>query len=67
MTYLYTGPMSGVTLATADGPREVLLIPGKPADLPGTHEYTRILLARGHLVPVAPAKAAAPKKTAKGA
>lgn len=66
MKYRYTGPMSGVTLKTGGAPRDVVLIPGKEVDLPETHEYTRVLVALGHLTPTA-APAAQPKKTTKGA
>lgn len=64
MKYRYTGPMSGVTLKTGGAQRDVLLIPGQDADLPESHEYTRTLLALGHL---APAPVAPTKTKAKGA
>ncbi len=52
--YLYCGPLSGVTLASG---QETLLVPGATVHLPPAHEYTRTLVARGHLsaVPGAPA------------
>lgn len=48
--YRYAGPMSGVTLA--DG-QQVMLCPGGVVTLPAAHDYTRTLLALGHLTPVA--------------
>ncbi|UTH73977.1 hypothetical protein [Chromobacterium sp. IIBBL 290-4] len=55
MKYLYSGPVSGVTLA--DG-QEIMLYPGKEVDMPAEHEYTQTLLALQYLVPVQePAKA----------
>lgn len=65
MKYLYSGPVSAVTLA--DG-TEVMLYPGKIVELPADHEYTATLLALSHLTPVAeppkgtPAKAKTAKK-----
>lgn len=50
MKYLYTGPMSGVTLG--DG-QEVMLFPNTEVELPDDHEYTQTLKALGHLTPVA--------------
>ncbi|MCL1861787.1 MAG: hypothetical protein FWG52_09705 [Proteobacteria bacterium] len=67
MNYLYIGPMGGVTLKADGSTCEVLLVPGKAVDLPENHEYTSMLLARGLLKPIAPAKAAGIKKTTKGA
>lgn len=61
--YLYSGPFSGVTLAGAgkkDRPREVLLFPGKPVELPADHPYTQALLAQGRLRPVAATAAVRP-------
>ncbi|AAQ59802.1 conserved hypothetical protein [Chromobacterium violaceum ATCC 12472] len=46
--YLYSGPVSGVTLA--DG-QEIMLFPGKEVELPVEHEYTQTLLALQYLVP----------------
>ncbi|MFB9160003.1 hypothetical protein [Chromobacterium violaceum] len=48
MKYLYSGPVSGVTLA--DG-QEVMLFPGKEVELPAEHEYTQTLQALQYLVP----------------
>ncbi|MBK0416183.1 hypothetical protein JD974_17370 [Chromobacterium haemolyticum] len=56
MKYLYSGPISGVTLA--DG-QEIMLFPGAEVDMPEQHDYTRMLLALQHLSPL-PAEAAEP-------
>ncbi|MDA8449836.1 hypothetical protein M4R23_09080 [Acidovorax sp. GBBC 3332] len=48
--HLYSGPLSGVTLA---GGQETMLVPGGTVHLPAGHEYTRTLIARGHLTPAA--------------
>lgn len=45
MIYRYNGPLTGVTLATDKGPREVLLAPGSEVDLPEAHPYVALLLA----------------------
>lgn len=52
--YIYQGPRSATTLRVGDKAEllEVALIPGKPCQLPAEHEYTRVLLARKHLVPL---------------
>jgi len=47
--YLYTGPMTGVTLG--DG-REILLYPGKETTLPDDNEYVKTLVALKRLSPV---------------
>jgi len=55
MKYRYNGPTSGVTLQkSADDPeaQEVMLHTGAEVELPETHEYTKTLLALGHLTPV---------------
>ncbi len=58
MKYRYSGPLSGVTLA--DG-TEVMLHPGADVDLPEGHDYTKTLLALGHLSPTGrPEATAAP-------
>ncbi len=44
-TYIYDGPVSGVTL----GEREIMLHPGCAVELPDDSEYTEILILRGHL------------------
>jgi len=66
-TYLYSGPLSGVTL---DSGEEVMLHPGKEVPLPEDNPYVQSLVAQrlltetktevppGPPVPVAPAKAA---------
>ncbi|KIA81350.1 hypothetical protein [Chromobacterium amazonense] len=48
MKYLYSGPISGVTLA--DG-QEIMLFPGKEVEMPEDHNYTRTLVALGYLNP----------------
>ena len=48
-TYLYTGPLSSVTLG--DG-TEVLLHPGHTVQLPDKHPYVATMVALGHLSPV---------------
>lgn len=65
-TYLYSGPLSGVTL---DNGEEVMLHPGKEVTLPEENPYVQSLVAQrlfmetttevppGPPVPVAPAKA----------
>ena len=45
----YSGPLSGVTLDNGD---EVMLHPGAEVDLPEGHDYTKTLLALGHLTPL---------------
>ena len=55
MKYRYSGPTSGVTLQkSADDPdaQEVMLHTGAEVDLPEEHEYTKTLLALGHLTPL---------------
>lgn len=55
MKYRYSGPTSGVTLQKgADDPaaQEVMLHTGAEVELPEEHEYTKTLLALGHLTPV---------------
>ncbi|EOU0221261.1 TPA: hypothetical protein SMV70_002754 [Proteus mirabilis] len=47
--YRYSGPASGVTLS--DG-TETLLWPGKTHLLPEQHDYVKVLVALGHLIPV---------------
>ncbi|AXE29709.1 hypothetical protein DK842_07260 [Chromobacterium phragmitis] len=46
MKYLYSGPISGVTLG--DG-QEIMLFPGKEVEMPEAHSYTRTLVALGYL------------------
>ncbi|VVD98059.1 hypothetical protein PCO31110_01992 [Pandoraea communis] len=52
MKFRYSGPTSGVTLHNGEEHQEVMLHTGEEVDLPETHEYTRTLLALGHLTPV---------------
>ena len=61
MKYFYSGPTSGVTLQDGDKPREVMLHAGTEVDLPADNEYTKTLLALGHLKPAAEAPAKAGK------
>jgi hypothetical protein len=44
--YIYSGPLSGVTLA---GGREIMLRPGKSVVMPDDSPYTQRLQARGFL------------------
>lgn len=52
MKYRYSGPTSGVTLKKGEEAHEVMLHTGAEVDLPEEHEYTKTLLALGHLTPV---------------
>ena len=52
MKYRYSGPTSGVTLKKGEEAQEVMLHTGADVDLPEEHEYTKTLLALGHLTPV---------------
>ncbi|HHR4769126.1 TPA: hypothetical protein ACS55J_000682 [Salmonella enterica] len=54
MKYIYTGPLSGVSLNEGDVVREVLLHPGQEVELEPDNEYAQTLLAEGYLqeVPV---------------
>jgi hypothetical protein len=52
MKYLYTGPTSSVTLQQGEESKEVMLHTGAEVELPEQHEYTKTLLALGHLAPV---------------
>ena len=52
MKYRYSGPTSGVTLQKGEEAQEVMLHTGAEVDLPEEHEYTKTLLALGHLTPV---------------
>lgn len=56
MNYLYNpdSPPSGVSLNINGTVREVLLFPGTVVDLPADNEYTRVLLAEGHLLAIPP-------------
>ena len=55
MKYRYSGPTSGVTLKKGEEAQEVMLHTGAEVELPEEHEYTKTLLALGHLTPVKPA------------
>ena len=63
MKYMYKGPTSGVTLIVNGKDKEVLLHNGKQVDLPEDHEYTKTLVALGHLTKV---EVSAPEPTEKG-
>ncbi|MEW6309934.1 MAG: hypothetical protein AB1532_03270 [Pseudomonadota bacterium] len=52
MKYRYSGPTSGVTLQKGEEAQEVMLHSGAEVELPEEHEYTKTLLALGHLIPV---------------
>ncbi len=52
MKYRYSGTTSGVTLKKGEEAQEVMLHTGAEVDLPEEHEYTKTLLALGHLTPV---------------
>ena len=52
MKYRYSGPTSGVTLKKGEEAQEVMLHTGAEVDVPEEHEYTKTLLALGHLTPV---------------
>lgn len=48
MRYVYSGPVSGVTLQ--DG-TEVMFFDGQEVELPEDNEYVKTLIALGHLTP----------------
>ena len=52
MKYTYKGPTSGVTLVVNGKDKEILLHNGKQVDLPEDHDYTKTLVALGHLTKV---------------
>ena len=52
MKYRYSGPTSGVTLKKGEEAQEVMLHTGAEVELPEEHEYTKTLLALGHLTPL---------------
>lgn len=52
MKYFYSGPITGVTLKSDDKPCEVMLHTNTAVELPEDNEYTKTLLALGHLKPV---------------
>lgn len=54
MKYRYSGPTSGATLRNDEDEtkyQEIMLHTGAEVDLPEGHEYTKTLLALGHLTP----------------
>lgn len=68
MKYRYSGPTSGVTLqegADDTSAQEVMLHTGAEVDLPDEHEYTKTLLALGHLTPVSAQSRQATKTSAR--
>lgn len=67
MNYLYNpdSPPSGVSLNLNGAVRDVLLWPGNVVDLPADNDFTRVLLAEGHLLMVPATKADKPKKGVK--
>lgn len=48
-TYIYTGPLSGISLK---GHGDIMLIPGATVALPDGHTYTQRLGRKGWLRPV---------------
>lgn len=62
MKFIYSGPLSGVTLA--DG-QEVLLHPDTEVELPEDNPYVQTLQALEHLTPV-PVATPKASKTSKG-
>jgi len=65
MKYRYSGPTSGVTLqkgAEDKSAQEVMLHTGAEVDLP---EYTKTLLALGHLTPLSSQSRPATKTSAR--
>lgn len=64
MNYLYNpdSPPSGVSLNLNGVVREILLFPGKVVDLPADNDFTRVLLAQGHLMAIAASPATKAKK-----
>jgi hypothetical protein len=67
--YLYTGPLSGVTLepSTKGGaPLETLLHPGHEYSFPPTNKWVKRLVARGLLTEVQPQVVVEEKKKGKG-
>lgn len=66
MIYVYEGPTSGVTLGNG---AEVMLFDGQEVELPEADDYTKTLVALGHLtaVDVKPQKVAKNGKEAANA
>ena len=67
MKYRYSGPTSGVTLQKGEEAQEVMLHTGTEVELPEEHEYTKTLLALGHLTPLGSQTRPATKTSARSA
>ena len=65
MKYRYSGPTSGVTLKKGEEAQEVMLHTGAEVELPEEHEYTKTLLALGHLTPLSAQTRPATKTSAR--
>ena len=65
MKYRYSGPTSGVTLQKGEEAQEVMLHSGTEVELPEEHEYTKTLLALGHLTPLSAQTRPATKTSAR--
>lgn len=65
MKYRYSGPTSGVTLQKGEEAQEVMLHTGTEVELPEEHEYTKTLLALGHLTPLSSQSRPATKTSAR--
>jgi len=52
--YVYSGPVSSVSLRVGARIVDVQLHPGKPVGLPADHPYTQALIAQKRLTPIAP-------------
>ena len=65
MKYRYSGPTSGVTLQKGEEAQEVMLHTGAEVELPEEHEYTKTLLALGHLTPLSSQSRPATKTSAR--
>lgn len=61
--YIYSGPLSGLTLRGAEGRRiDVALTPGATVDLPADNLAVAALVHRGHLTEVSPPSPEPPVK-----
>lgn len=60
MKFFYSGPFTGVTLQVGDKTLEVMLHTNTNVDLPADNEYTKTLVALGHLKAAAEAPATEP-------
>ena len=65
MKYRYSGPTSGVTLQKGEEAQEVMLHTGAEVELPEEHEYTKTLLALGHMTPLSAQTRPATKTSAR--